>query len=259
MVSPPRLLPATASNLTSLRAQFLPGFTADHLSTRESFRFLVLLGAKGKRFAKKRYAEKAQMKKTLKMHDESTSRQKVEDVQEGALPPYLLDRDQTQRAKVLSNTIKQKRMEKAGKWEVPLPKVRPVAEEEMFKVLRTGKRKTKQWKRMVTKATFVGPGFTRKPPKYERFIRPTGLRFTKAHVTHPELKCTFNLDIISVKKNPNGQMYSTLGVLTRGTIIEVNVSELGLVTPAGKVVWGKYAQVTNNPENDGCINAVLLV
>uniref|UniRef100_A0A0E0LPN2 Ribosome biogenesis protein NSA2 homolog n=1 Tax=Oryza punctata TaxID=4537 RepID=A0A0E0LPN2_ORYPU len=218
-----------------------------------------LLGAKGKRFAKKRYAEKAQMKKTLKMHDESTSRQKVEDVQEGALPPYLLDRDQTQRAKVLSNTIKQKRMEKAGKWDVPLPKVRPVAEEEMFKVLRTGKRKTKQWKRMVTKATFVGPGFTRKPPKYERFIRPTGLRFTKAHVTHPELKCTFNLDIISVKKNPNGQMYTSLGVLTRGTIIEVNVSELGLVTPAGKVVWGKYAQVTNNPENDGCINAVLLV
>jgi len=52
-----------------------------------------LLGAKGKRFAKKRYAEKAQMKKTLKMHDESTSRQKVDDdVEEGALPPYLLDR-----------------------------------------------------------------------------------------------------------------------------------------------------------------------
>lgn len=47
--------------------------------------------------------------------------------------------------------------------------------------------------------------------------------------------------------------------LCAGTIIEVNVSELGLVTPGGKVVWGKYAQVTNNPENDGCINAVLLV
>lgn len=74
---------------------------------------------------------------------------------------------------------------------------------------------------MVTKATFVGPGFTRKPPKYERFIRPTGLRFTKAHVTHPELKCTFNLEIIGVKKNPNGQMYTYLGVLTKGTIIEV--------------------------------------
>ena len=25
------------------------------------------------------------------------------------------------------------------------------------------------------------------------------------------------------------------------------------------IVVGKYAQVTNNPENDGCINAVLLV
>ena len=52
--------------------------------------------------------------------------------------------------------------------------VRPVAEDEMFKVLRTGKRKQKQWKRMVTKVTFVGQNFTRKPPKYERFIRPTG-------------------------------------------------------------------------------------
>ncbi|CAL5207468.1 unnamed protein product [Lathyrus oleraceus] len=218
------------------------------------------LGIKGKMIAKKNYAEKAQMKRTLAMHEESTSRRKADDnVQEGAVPAYLLDRENTTRAKILSNTIKQKRKEKAGKWDVPLPKVRPVAEDEMFKVVRTGKRKTKQWKRMVTKATFVGPGFTRKPPKYERFIRPTGLRFTKAHVTHPELKCTFNLEIIGVKKNPNGPMYTSLGVITKGSIIEVNVSELGLVTPAGKVVWGKYAQVTNNPENDGCINAVLLV
>nr|AMB72437.1 ribosomal biogenesis NSA2-like protein [Mesembryanthemum crystallinum] len=218
------------------------------------------LGLKGKIFANKRYAEKAQMKKTLKMHEESSSRRKVDDdVQDGAVPAYLLDREQTTRAKILSNTIKQKRKERAGKWDVPLPKVRPVAEDEMFKVIRSGKRKTKQWKRMITKATFVGPGFTRKPPKYERFIRPSGLRFTKANVTHPELKCSFNLEIIGVKKNPNGQMYSSLGVITKGTIIEVNVSELGLVTPAGKVVWGKYAQVTNDPENDGCINAVLLV
>ncbi|XP_076942415.1 uncharacterized protein LOC143612279 [Bidens hawaiensis] len=218
------------------------------------------LGIKGKMFAKKRYAEKAQMKKTLAMHEESSSRRKVDDdVNEGAVPAYLLDRDATTRAKVLSNTVKQKRKEKAGKWDVPLPKVRPVAEDEMFKVIRTGKRKAKQWKRMITKVTFVGQGFTRKPPKYERFIRPSGLRFTKAHVTHPELKCTFNLEMIGVKKNPNGPMYTSLGVVTKGTIIEVNVSELGLVTPAGKVVWGKYAQVTNNPENDGCINAVLLV
>ena len=146
---------------------------------------------------------------------------------------------------------------------------------------------------------------------------------SKAHVTHPELKCTFCLGILGVKKNPNGTSYTQLGVITKGTVIEVrcssstskcylaalplpstaccawarrgashaciqlflpllcgfrlaaladenvhvscnlllqvNVSELGLVTPGGKVVWGKYAQVTNNPENDGCINAVLLV
>jgi ribosome biogenesis protein NSA2 len=174
-------------------------------------------------------------------------------------PHWRFECVQADRAKVLSNSIKQKRKEKAGKWEVPLPKVRPVAEEEMFKVLHTGKRQKKSWKRMITKVTFVGQNFTRKPPKYERFIRPTGLRMTKANVTHPELKATFQLDIIGVKKNPNGQMYSSLGVVTKGTVIEVNVSELGLVTPAGKVVWGKYAQVTNNPENDGTINAVLLV
>lgn len=50
-------------------------------------------------------------------------------------------------------------------------------------------------------------------------------------------------------------MYTQLGVLTKGTILEVNVSELGLVTAGGKVVWGRWAQVTNNPENDGCVNA----
>lgn len=219
-----------------------------------------VLGLKGKLYAKKRHAEKVQMKKTIAMHQERDNKRKADDgVPQNAVPAYLLEREQVDRAKVLSNTVKQKRKEKAGKWEVPLPKVRPIAEDEMFKVLKSGKRQKKAWKRMITKVTFVGAGFTRKPPKYERFIRPTGLRMNKAHVTHPELKATFCLDIIGIKKNPNGAMYTSLGVVTKGTIIEVNVSELGLVTPGGKVVWGKYAQVTNNPENDGCINAVLLV
>merc|ERR1712032_1599317 len=199
------------------------------------------------------------MKKTLKLHDKRNTKQKDDDkTPTGITPQYLLEREGHSRAKVLSNMIKQKRKEKAGKWEVPLPKVRPMAEDEMFRVLTSGKRKKKQWKRMITKATFVGAGFTRKPPKYERFIRPSGLRFKKAHVTHPELKTTFQLEILGVKKNPNGAMYTSLGVVTKGTIIEVNCSELGLVTPGGKIVWGKYAQVTNSPENDGCINAVLL-
>ena len=37
--------------------------------------------------------------------------------------------------------IKQKRKEKAGKWKVPVEKVKPMSEEEMFKVMKTGKRK----------------------------------------------------------------------------------------------------------------------
>ncbi len=47
----------------------------------------------------------------------------------------------------------------------------------------------------------------------------------QSHVTHPELNATFQLDIIGVKKNPNGQLFTGLGVLTKGTVIEVNVSE----------------------------------
>lgn len=134
-----------------------------------------------------------------------------------------------------------------------------MSEEEMFTVVRSGKRKRKAWKRMINKVSFVGQNFTRKPPKFERFIRPMGLRMKKANVTHPELKTTFQLEILGVKRNPQSSLYTGLGIITKGTILEVNVSELGLVTQSGKVVWGKYAQVTNNPELDGCINAVLLV
>ena len=146
------------------------------------------------------------------MHEERSNKHATTDATpEGALPAYLLDREGVSRSKILSNTVKQKRKEKAGKWTVPVPKVNPIADAEMFRV----------------------------PPKYERFVRPTGLRFKKAHVTHPELKTTFYLDIIGVKKNPQSKLYTELGVITKGTIIEVNVSELGLVTESGKVVWGR--------------------
>lgn len=219
----------------------------------------TLRGLKAKIYNKERRNEKIQMKKKIKAHEEKKLKKKTEKVEDGALPVYLLDRNNQSNAKVLSNMIKQKRKEKAGKWDVPIPKVRAQADSEVFKVMRTGKSRRKAWKRMVTKVTYVGEEFTRKPPKFERFIRPMALRFKKAHVTHPELKATFCLPIIGVKKNPSSAMYTSLGVITKGTVIEVNISELGLVTQSGKVVWGKYAQVTNNPENDGCINAVLLV
>lgn len=216
-------------------------------------------GIRAKLHNQKRFKEKATMRKTIAMHEEKDGRARNNDGGDGAVPAYLLDREGVSRAKILSNTVKQKRAEKAGKWSVPIPKVKPVSDEEMFRVQTTGKRKKKSWKRVVNKITFVDANYTRKPPKYERFIRPTGLRMNKAHVTHPELKTTFCLDILGVKKNPSSTMYTALGVITKGTVIEVNVSDLGLVTTSGRVVWGKYAQVTNNPELDGCINALLLV
>lgn len=220
-----------------------------------------LKGWKAKMFNKKRYQEKVTMKKKIKAHEQSKlkgpSKPKEEDGE--ALPTYLLDRQQQNTAKAISSSIKQKRMEKADKYSVPLPKVRGISEEEMFKVIKTGKQKNKAWKRMITKHTFVGEGFTRRPVKMERIIRPSALRQKKANVTHPELAVTVLLPILSVKKNPQSPMYTQLGVLTKGTIIEVNVSELGLVTAGGKVVWGKYAQITNEPDRDGVVNAVLLV
>ncbi|KAL3315549.1 Ribosome biogenesis protein [Cichlidogyrus casuarinus] len=210
-----------------------------------------LKGLRAKLYNKQRFKEK---------HELRNVKQNVKDnSQPGEKPAYLLDREEQNTAKILSNTVKQKRAEKAGKWEVPLPKVKSLSEADAFKVVKTGKSKRKAWKRLVTKVCFVGDTFTRKPPKFERFIRPMGLRVKKANVTHPELKTTFCLPIIGVKKNPSSTMYTSLGVITKGTIIEVNVSDLGMVTPGGKIVWGKYAQVTNNPENEGCVNAILIV
>jgi ribosome biogenesis protein NSA2 len=135
----------------------------------------------------KRYANKVQMKKALKAHDERNVKQTAAQAPDGALPTYLLDREKEKNAKALSTAIKEKRKDKAAKYSVPLPKVRGIAEDEIFKVMRTGKSKSKAWKRMVTKATFVGEGFTRKPVKMERFVRPMALRYKKANVTHRKL------------------------------------------------------------------------
>lgn len=194
------------------------------------------------------------------------------------LPNYLLDRSNATNAKALSSAIKNKRAEKAAKFSVPLPKVKGISEEQMFKVVKTGKKTAKKsWKRMITQPTFVGQDFTRRPVKYERFIRPMGLRYKKANVS----ALVQDIEIwglrtlgYSSRTGCHGPVTDNLGeeestvahvfttwcalkgpkTLTamnickcadqgQGTIIEVNVSELGLVTTGGKVVWGKYAQV----------------
>jgi ribosomal protein S8E len=152
-----------------------------------------------------------QLKKTLKAHDERNVKQKdSSNVPEGALPTFLLDREGQKDAKALSTAIKQKRKDKAAKYAVPLPKVRGIAEDEMFKVMRTGKSKKKSWKRMVTKATFVGEGFTRKPVKMERFVRPMALRYKKANVTHRAFPCLPSLSrvVSSISAQPTSKQHS---------------------------------------------------
>ena len=93
-----------------------------------------LRGIKAKIYNRQRFTEKVQMKKTIKMHEEKKSKKQDAPVTDGgAIPHYLLERENQTRAKVLSNMIKQKRKEKAGKWEVPIPKVKAVSDMEVFK------------------------------------------------------------------------------------------------------------------------------
>lgn len=50
----------------------------------------------------------------IRQHEQQTGKQKKEPMAgQGAVPAYLLDREQQSRSKVLSNTVKQKRKEKA--------------------------------------------------------------------------------------------------------------------------------------------------
>lgn len=96
------------------------------------------------------------MRKTLKQHEQKNVKSDgPSEPSTNPLPPYLLDRTQPNNAKALSTAIKQKRAEKAAKFSVPLPKVRGISEEEMFKVVKTGKKTAKKgWKRVITKPTF---------------------------------------------------------------------------------------------------------
>lgn len=213
-------------------------------------------GIKAKLFVKKRRSMNCEK---IKEKKQQGIKNIVSNTTDEPLPHFLLDRDAVSRPKIISNVVKEKRKERVSKYAVPIPRVKGISEIEAFRSITTGKKGKNQWKRMVTKPCFVGDNYTRKPPKYERFIRPMALRYKSAHVVHQELNTTFKLPIIGLKKNPHSDVYTNLGVLSKGTIIEVNVSDLGLVAPNGKIIWGKYAQITNNPENDGCVNAVLLV
>lgn len=175
-----------------------------HLSSKKAQNYR---GLRAKLYAETRRKEKIQMKKKIKAHEERNVKSSAPpEPSSTALPQYLLDRSNVQNAKALSSQIKQKRAEKAAKFSVPLPKVRGISEEEIFKVVKTGKARKKSWKRLVAKPTFVPQDFTRRPVKYERLIRPMALRYKRANVTHTELGVTVQLPIIGVKKNPQNPL-----------------------------------------------------
>ena len=69
-----------------------------------------LRGIKAKIHNKERFKEKVQMKKTIKAHQEKKTKQSAEAPEDaGAVPAYLLDREQQTQAKAISSMVKQKR------------------------------------------------------------------------------------------------------------------------------------------------------
>ncbi len=113
-----------------------------------------LRGLRAKLHQQKRHKEKIQMKKAIRAHEERNVKSTEEAPSSEPLPQYLLDRTNPKSAKALSSAVKNKRREMAAKFSVPLPKVRGISEEEMFKAVKTGKKTSKKsWKRMITKPT----------------------------------------------------------------------------------------------------------
>lgn len=134
-----------------------------------------LTGLRAKLYQKKRHAEKIQMRKQIRAHEQRNLKSSAPTEPSSIpLPQYLLDRTHPTGAKALSTAIKNKRAEKAAKFSVPLPKVRGIAEEEMFKVVKTGKKIAKKgWKRMITKPTFGKISKLRTPWYYSLLFRKT--------------------------------------------------------------------------------------
>lgn len=114
-----------------------------------------LTGLRAKLHQKKRHNEKIQMKKAIRAQEEKNVKSSgPSEPSSQPVPKYLVERSGQNDAKALSSAIKNKRNEKAAKFSVPLPKVKGISEEEMFKAVHTGKKTAKKsWKRMITKPT----------------------------------------------------------------------------------------------------------
>ena len=185
-----------------------------------------LIGLKAKLYAKKRHAEKVTMKKTIQQHSERTN--KSQGLRRRSAGRRLSSRTSSTASRRadrrFSNTIKQKRG-MAAQGAAP---VRPMAPDEMFRVMRSGKRQ-KNNETMMPDATFVGPGFTRKPPKHDLFDEAERISsFTSRRTsTHHQGLHRPRPDHLRREEEPQRADVLSLGVLTKGTVIEVNVSEPG--------------------------------
>lgn len=80
----------------------------------------TLIGMKAKLHHQKQYKQKVEMRKRIKTHEEKDAAVKDKKKTDGAIPTYLMEREEVNRTKILSNMIKQKRKEKAGKWQAPI-------------------------------------------------------------------------------------------------------------------------------------------
>ena len=75
------------------------------------------------------------MRKQIKQHEERNVKGAADEKEPAnPVPAYLLDRANPTSAKALSSQIKNKRAEKAARFSVPIPKVKGISEEELFKV-----------------------------------------------------------------------------------------------------------------------------
>jgi len=82
-----------------------------------------VFGLRAKLYHQKRHAEKVEMKKKIKMHEEKKNKHEEEGpVAPGAIPAYLMDRKNQSTAKILSNTIKQKKKRESWKMECTITK-----------------------------------------------------------------------------------------------------------------------------------------
>jgi len=66
----------------------------------------TLKGLKAKLYNKERFKEKVQMRKMIKANEEKSVEVKVDKPEEGAVPAYLLDRENVNQTKVQKNTVK---------------------------------------------------------------------------------------------------------------------------------------------------------